>query len=98
MPTAPLYRSKRKLIDAIAIEQEPVAARIAANISKLLRNKACDVRQPYAKKNRQYAQTEIRRLRRTTRFEHNDRDDAETRSCPRKRNELSTALRTRMDK
>ena len=25
MPTAPLYRSKRKLIDAIAIEQEPVA-------------------------------------------------------------------------
>jgi hypothetical protein len=39
MPTAPFYRSKRKLIDAIAIEQEPVAARIAPNISKLLRNK-----------------------------------------------------------
>jgi hypothetical protein len=51
----------------------------------LLRSKAYDVRQPYANKNRQYAQTEIRRLRRTTRFEHNDRDDAETRSCPRKR-------------
>jgi hypothetical protein len=57
-----------------------------ATVTELLRNKGCDGSDnSRANKNRLYVQTDIRRLRRTTRFEHNDRNDAQTRSCPRKR-------------
>ena len=63
-----------------------VPARIAPNITTMLRNKEHDGFANFrANKNRPYVQTDIRRLRRTTRFEHNDRNDVQTRSCPRKR-------------
>ena len=62
-----------------------VAARMAATITNLLRNKGCVGSDSRANKNRLYVQTDVRRLRRTTRFEHNDRNDAQTRSCQRKR-------------
>ena len=61
-----------------------VAARMAATITNLLWNKGCDGSASRANKNRLYVRTDVRRLRRTTRFERNDPNDAQTRSCPRK--------------
>src|SRR6516162_937421 len=61
-----------------------VAARMAATITNLLWNKGCDGSDSRANKNRLYVRTDVRRLRRTTRFERNDPNDAQTRSCPRK--------------
>ena len=59
-------------------ENETVPARIVPNITKMLRNnKEYDgFANSRADKNRPCVQTDIRRLRRTTRFEHNDRNDA----------------------
>ena len=48
-----------------------VATRIAANIAKLLPPSPDGSANSRANKNRLYVQTDIRRLRRTTRFEHN---------------------------
>ena len=62
-----------------------VAARMAATITKLLWNKGYDGSDSRANKNRLYVRTDVRRLRRTTRFERNDPNNAQTRSCPRKR-------------
>jgi hypothetical protein len=61
------------------------ARRIAATITNLLWNKGYDGSDSRANKNRLYVRTDVRRLRRTTRFERNDPNDAQTRSCPRKR-------------
>jgi hypothetical protein len=59
--------------------------RRSATITNLLRNKGYDGSDPCGNKNRLYVQTDVRRLRSTTRFEHNDRNDAQTKSCLRKR-------------
>ena len=53
-----------------------VSARIAPNITKMLRNKVHNqFANSRANKNRPYVQTDIRSFRRTTRFERNDRND-----------------------
>ena len=58
-------------------EKESGPGSIVPNITKMLRNKEYDgFANSRANKNRPYVQTDIRRFGRTTRFEHNDRNDA----------------------
>jgi hypothetical protein len=83
--TTPISRIANISLRPQPMRPRTVAARMAATITNLLRNKGYDDPDSRANKNKLYVQTDVRRLRRTTRFEHNGRNDAQTRSCPRKR-------------
>src|SRR5215472_9266983 len=80
--------SRRRATDSsspMSVMRTRTVARMAATITNLLWNKGNDGSDSRANKNRLYVRTDVRRLRRTTRFERNDPNDAQTRSCPRKR-------------
>jgi len=74
--TGRLFRRAKRQLTYVCHENEK-RSRLELRITKMLRNKEYDGFANFrANKHRPYVQTDIRRFRRTTRFEHNDRNDA----------------------